>query len=164
MDESDHCRRGDASVYVLSGRHPALLLLLSELISQTIIAPLPPPPLPSPVRTLARRLAGSGEVDFAAWLATGYNSGMKYSLRSLMQFSIRDGLWLITVVALALALIYTKRPLTPPAPVPPVPIGRYELMSDPKSGYLFMLDSGTGEVWKYYAGEWTDGNSPAIQK
>jgi hypothetical protein len=91
---------------------------------------------------------------------------MKYSLRSLMQFSIRDVLWLMTVAALVLALVYTKRPLPAPVPVPqpPVVIGRYQLMSDTKSGNVFLLDSATGRTWRYYATEkvWEDTKSPAV--
>ncbi|HZL89087.1 MAG TPA: hypothetical protein VFB96_11980 [Pirellulaceae bacterium] len=88
---------------------------------------------------------------------------MKYNLRSLMQFTIRDVLWLMTVVALLLALIYAKRPSQIPAApaVAAPPIGRYQIMSDPKSGYVFLLDSATGRAWRYYSGEWSDSNSPA---
>jgi hypothetical protein len=70
-----------------------------------------------------------------------------------MKFSIRDTLWLTTVVGLVIALIYTKRPQGPP---PQPPVGRYQMMSDPKSGYVFLLDSATGQTWKYYSGSWTD--------
>ena len=75
-----------------------------------------------------------------------------------MKFSIRDVLWLTVVVGLAIALIYANRP---PAPLPPPPpAGRYELMSDPKSGYVFLLDSATGETWRYSGGSWTNGDLP----
>jgi hypothetical protein len=47
-------------------------------------------------------------------------------------------------------------PVASPAP----PVGRYQMMSDPKSGYVFLLDSATGKTWKYWGGEWSDGNSP----
>jgi len=75
---------------------------------------------------------------------------------------VRSGmiLWLITVAALVLGLIYTKRPL--PAPTAPPPAGRYQLMSDPKSGYLFLLDTATGRAWKFYSEQWSDGQSPAV--
>ena len=81
-----------------------------------------------------------------------------------VQFSIRDGLWLTTVVALVMALLYSNRSAQPtplPAPIPAVmPIGRYQLMSDPKSGYVFMLDTATGKVWRYSSGSWTKGELP----
>jgi hypothetical protein len=78
-----------------------------------------------------------------------------------MQFSLRDGLWFTTVVALVLALLYSNRsPVTPP-PVPAaLPVGRYQLMSDPKSGYVFLLDSTDGKVWRYYGGEWSKAEVP----
>jgi hypothetical protein len=77
---------------------------------------------------------------------------MKYSLRSLIQFTIRDVLWLMTVAALILALIYTKRPLA--APTPP-PMGRYQLVSDPgQRGTKYILDTATGKMW-YQAGHGT---------
>jgi hypothetical protein len=82
-----------------------------------------------------------------------------------VQFSIRDVLWLMTGAALVLALIYTKRSLPTPVASPATsPIGRYQMMSDPKNGWVFLLESATGRTWRYYSTEkvWEDTKSPAV--
>jgi hypothetical protein len=78
----------------------------------------------------------------------------------MVRFTIRDVLWLTTVAGLILALIYTKAFSPTPVASPAPPVGRYQMMSDPKSGYVFLLDSATGKTWKYWGGEWSDGHSP----
>jgi hypothetical protein len=85
---------------------------------------------------------------------------MKYSLRSLMTFSIRDMLWLTVVVALALALVYTKRPSAP---------GRYQVTIDSGSdGRTLYVDTVTGKTWVQYTSGpkdmWRELKTPDLSK
>ena len=40
-------------------------------------------------------------------------------------------------------------------------MGRYQMAPDPKSGYLFLLDTATGRMWKLNSNQWEDYKSPA---
>jgi hypothetical protein len=67
------------------------------------------------------------------------------------KFSIRDLLWLMTVVALVVALIYAKQP---------VAAGRYQLVVA-DSGVKYFLDTATGQCWLQIPGKgWEPGKTP----
>jgi hypothetical protein len=94
----------------------------------------------------------------------------KYRPRRWLRFSIRDVFWLFSF-GMVLALFFMRGPLPPPPPRHPPPgppsavgpsaVGRYQMAADPKSGYLFLLDTATGHMWKLNSNQWEDYKSPA---
>ncbi|HUE71746.1 MAG TPA: hypothetical protein VMP01_12740 [Pirellulaceae bacterium] len=74
----------------------------------------------------------------------------------MFKFSIRDLLWLTVVVALAVALIYVKRPIA---------TGRYQMISGAE-GQNYILDTTTGKIWAQSGyqpwddAKWNDYKSP----
>jgi len=98
---------------------------------------------------------------------------MKNTLRRMMRFSIRDVFWLFTI-GLILALVYVKGAPPPPPHRPPLMpnsqpagnttaqpgMGRYQMVTDTKSGYLLLIDTTTGRIWKFNAEKWPDGELP----
>jgi len=72
-----------------------------------------------------------------------------------LNFSIRDLLWLTTVVAVVVWSRY-ERPGTP---------GRYTMELNQGSYHTYVLDTATGQLWlRDSNGNWTDVTQPALQK
>jgi cell division protein FtsL len=86
--------------------------------------------------------------------------------RGWLSFSIRELMLLTAIVALALALIYTRWPTRPIAP------GRYQIEVDSGSngsdGRTLFVDTATGKIWVHYASwpsdSWQEMQSPAGSK
>jgi hypothetical protein len=70
----------------------------------------------------------------------------------MAKFSIRDLLWLMTVVALVVALIYVKQP---------VAAGRYQLILSSDARVKYFLDTATGKYWIQTPGNgWEPSKTP----
>jgi hypothetical protein len=78
----------------------------------------------------------------------------------MFHFTIRDLLWLTAVAAVALGVaVYNRQPRRAAKPV-----GRYQIIEDSKHGYIYLLDTATGEIWQRYQGSWSNDRSPAMKE
>lgn len=78
----------------------------------------------------------------------------------MFHFTIRDVLWLTAVVAAGLGVALYNRPSPPAAKQ----VGRFQIIDDSKNGYIYLLDTATGEVWQRYQGSWNNDRSSAMKQ
>ena len=81
--------------------------------------------------------------------------------RSLLRFGVRDLLWVMVVVGLALGWWLGRRE----PEKPPVEIGRYQMHTD-KDGLLHVMDTATGVYWTRdpHSHEWYKRVAPKDQR